>query len=43
VLAMDPRQSVALDLLERDSPLGIHTLSEYATCVAGKRIPDARA
>jgi hypothetical protein len=41
VLAMDPRQSVALDLLEVDSPLGIHTLPEYTTGVAGKRIPDA--
>jgi protein-tyrosine-phosphatase len=28
VLAMDPRQSVALELLEGDSPLGIHTLPE---------------
>jgi len=43
VLAMDPRQSVALDVLERDWPLGMHTLSEYATGVAGKRIPDAGA
>src|SRR5215217_3530120 len=37
---MDPRQSVALDVLERDWPLGIHTLSEYAAGVAGKRILD---
>jgi hypothetical protein len=41
VLALDPRQTVALDLLEGDSPLGIHTLPEYTTGVAGKRIPDA--
>jgi hypothetical protein len=36
VLAMDPRQSVALDVLEGDSPLGIHILLEYRTDVAGK-------
>jgi hypothetical protein len=36
---MDPRKSVALDVLEGDSPLGIHTLPEYTTGVAGKRIP----
>jgi hypothetical protein len=41
VLAMDPRQSVALDLLEGDSPLGIHTLPEYTTGVAEEGIPDA--
>jgi protein-tyrosine phosphatase len=41
VLAMDPRQTVALDLLEGDSPLGIHTLPEYTTGVAGEGIPDA--
>ncbi len=41
MLAMDPRQSVALDLLAVDSPLGIHTLPEYTTGVGGKRIPDA--
>jgi hypothetical protein len=40
VLAMDPRQTLALDLLEGDSPLGIHTLPEYTTSVAGS-IPDA--
>jgi hypothetical protein len=39
VLAMDPRQSVALDLLEGDSPLGIHTLPEYTIGVAGKVYP----
>ena len=38
---MDPRRTVALDLLEGDSPLGIHTLPEYTTGVAGKGIPDA--
>jgi len=38
---MDPRQSVALDLLEGDSPLGMHTLPEYTTGVAGEGIPDA--
>jgi hypothetical protein len=38
---MDPRKSVALDVLEGDSPLGIHTLPEYTTGVAGKHIPDA--
>jgi hypothetical protein len=37
---MDPRQSVALDLLEGDSPLGIHILPEYTTGVAGEGIPD---
>jgi hypothetical protein len=41
VLAMDPRQTVALDLLEGDSPLGMHTLSEYTTGVAGEGITDA--
>jgi hypothetical protein len=41
VLAMDPRQTVALDLLEKDSPLVIHTLAEYTTGVAGEGIPDA--
>jgi hypothetical protein len=41
VLAMDPRRSVAFDLLEGDSPLGMHTLPEYTTCVAGEGIPDA--
>jgi hypothetical protein len=30
-------------VFERDWPLGIHTLSEYATGVARKRIPDAGA
>jgi hypothetical protein len=38
---MDPRRSVALDLLEGDSPLGIHTLPEYTTGVAREGIPDA--
>jgi hypothetical protein len=38
---MDPRQSVALDLLEGDSPLGIYTLPEYTTGVARESIPDA--
>jgi hypothetical protein len=28
VLAMDPRRIIALDLLERDSPLTVHTLPE---------------
>jgi hypothetical protein len=37
---MDPRQSVALDLLEVDSPLGIHTLPEYTIGVAGEGLPD---
>jgi len=41
VLAMDRRQTLALDLLERDSPLGIHTLPEYTTGVAGEGISDA--
>jgi hypothetical protein len=41
VLAMYPRQTVALDLLEGDSPLGMHTVPEYTTGVGGKRIPDA--
>ena len=41
MLAMDPRQSVAPDLLEADSPLGIHALPEYTTGVGGKRTPDA--
>ena len=41
MLAMDPRQTVALDLLEGDSPLGMHTLPEYTTGVAGEGIPDA--
>jgi hypothetical protein len=41
VLAMDPRQTVALDLLEGDSPLDIHTLLEYRTGVAGEGRPDA--
>jgi hypothetical protein len=41
VLAMDPRQSVALDVLERDWPLGIHTQSEYAAGVAQESIPYA--
>jgi protein-tyrosine-phosphatase len=40
VLAMNPRQSVALELLEGDSPLGIHTLPEYTTGVAREGIPD---
>ena len=39
MLAMDPRQSVALDLLKVDSPLGIHTLPEYTTGVAGEVYP----
>ena len=39
MLAMDPRQTVALDLLEGDSPLGIHTLPEYTTGVAEKVYP----
>jgi hypothetical protein len=38
---MDPRQTVVLDLLEVDSPMGIHTLPEYTTGVAGEGIPDA--
>jgi hypothetical protein len=38
---MYPRQTVALDLLEGDSPLGMHTVPEYTTGVGGKRIPDA--
>jgi hypothetical protein len=33
---MDPRQIIALDLLEKDSPLVIHTLPEYTTSVAGE-------
>jgi hypothetical protein len=41
VLAMDPRQSVALDLLEGDSPLAIHSLAEYTTDVAGEGISNA--
>src|SRR5687767_10187907 len=41
VLAMDPRQTVALDRLEGDSPLGMHTLPEYTTSLAGEGIPDA--
>jgi protein-tyrosine-phosphatase len=41
VLAMDPRQTVALDLLEGDSSLGIRTLPEYTTGVAGEGIPEA--
>ena len=41
LLAMDPRQSVALDLFEGDSPVGIYTLPEYTTGVAGESIPDA--
>jgi hypothetical protein len=41
VLAMDPRHTVALDLLEGDSPLGIHTLLEYRTNVATEGRPDA--
>jgi hypothetical protein len=41
LLAMDPRPIVALDLLEGDSSLGIHTLPEYTTGVAGESIPDA--
>jgi len=36
VLAMDPPQIVALDLLEGDSPLVVHTLPEYTTGVAGE-------
>jgi len=43
VLAMDPPQTVALDLLldllERDSPQGIHAMLEYRTGVAGKVDP----
>jgi hypothetical protein len=42
VLAMDPRQSVTLDLLEGDSPLGIHTLPEYTTGVAGEVYPTSK-
>jgi hypothetical protein len=42
VLAMDPRQSVALELLEGDSPLGIYTLPEYTTGVAGKAYPTSK-
>jgi hypothetical protein len=38
---MDPRQTVALDLLEGDSPLAIHSLAEYTTDVAGEGIPNA--
>ena len=41
MLAMYPRQTVTLDLLEGDSPLGIHTLPEYTTGVAGEGLPDA--
>ena len=41
MLAMDPRRPVALDLLEGDSPLGIHTLLEYRIGVAGEGLPDA--
>jgi protein-tyrosine-phosphatase len=41
VLAVDPRQSVALHVLEGDSPLGMHTLPEYTTGVAREGIPDA--
>jgi hypothetical protein len=45
VLAMDPRQCLALnlllDLLEGDSTLGMHALPEYTTGVAGEGIPDA--
>jgi len=37
---MDPPQTVALVLLEGDSPLGIHTLPEYTTGVAGESIPN---
>jgi Low molecular weight phosphotyrosine protein phosphatase len=36
VLAMDPPQIVALDLLEGDSPLVGHTLPAYTTSVAGE-------
>ena len=38
---MYPRQTVALDLLEGDSPLGMHTVPEYTTGVAEEGIPDA--
>jgi len=41
VLAMDPRQTLGLNLLEGDSPLGIHILPEYTAGVAGEGIPDA--
>jgi protein-tyrosine-phosphatase len=41
VLAMYPRQTVALDLLEGDSPLGMHPVPEYTTGVAEEGIPDA--
>jgi hypothetical protein len=41
VLAMDPRQSVALHVFEGDSPLGMHILPEYTTGVAREGIPDA--
>jgi hypothetical protein len=37
---MDPRQTVALDLLEGNSPLGIYTLPDYTTGVAREGIPD---
>jgi hypothetical protein len=38
---MDPRQTVALDPLEGDSPLGMHTLPEYTPGVAGEGLPNA--
>jgi hypothetical protein len=41
VLAMDSREAVALDLLEGDSPLGLHTPPEYTTGVAGEGMPYA--
>ena len=41
MLAMDSREAVALDLLEGDSPLGLHTPPEYTTGVAGEGMPHA--
>jgi hypothetical protein len=35
------RRTVALDLFEGDSPLGIYTLPEYTTGVARESIPNA--
>jgi hypothetical protein len=37
---MDPPQIVALDLLEGNSPLVVHTLPEYTTGVVGEGLPD---
>ena len=41
MLAMYPRQTVALDLLEGDSPLGTHTVPGHTTGVTKEGIPDA--